>query len=138
MWAINAAKGKAEELTEKLKNNAFILNKTAHTMVTPNRVATQTLNAYQRGITNINTISRLDRNSRNVPVDPPAPYSSFKAGIRAKTFIPVRPSLDELIFKNRLNPLRLDSITSTDQMKVRVAQQVQRIKDISAFSFRQH
>jgi hypothetical protein len=137
MWAINAAKGKAEEVTEKLKNYAFALNKNAHNLVTPNRLAVQTLNACQRGITSINAISRLDRNSRNVPVDPPAPYSPFRADIRAKTFIPVRPTLDELVFKNRLDPLRLDSIRTTDQMKVRVAQQVQRIKDISAFSFRQ-
>jgi hypothetical protein len=137
MWVINAAKGKAEELSEKLKNYAFALNKNAHNLVTPSRVAVQTLNAHQRGITNINAISRLDRNSRNVPVDPPAPYSPFRADIRAKTFIPVRPTLDELVFKNRLHPLRLDSIRTADQMKVRVAQQVQRIKDISAFSFRQ-
>jgi len=86
---------------------------------------------------NNNSLSRLDRNSRNVPVDPPAAYKSFNAEIRVKTFQPVRPTLDELVYKNRITPLRLDSLRTITATKIKVAQNVQQIKDNSAFSFRQ-
>jgi len=137
LWAVNAAKGRAEEVYEKLKNDAYISSRTAHNLVTPQTIAIQTSAANTAGALNNNRASRLDRNSRNVPVDPPAAYKSYKADIRAKTFYPVRPTLDELVYKNRLHPLRLDSLRTILDTKVKIAQDVQRIKDNSAFSFRQ-
>jgi hypothetical protein len=86
---------------------------------------------------NNNYASRLDRASRNVPYSPPAAYSSYKAEISAKTFKPIRPNIDELVYKHRLHPLRLDSIRSVEEMKLKTAKYVQHINDISAFSFRQ-
>lgn len=136
-WAVNAATGKAEENSEKAKNKAFLLSRTAHALVTPQSIAVQTASANSAGALNNNRASRLDRLSRNPPVDPPPPYKSFNAGIRAQTFQPVRPSLDELVFKNRLAPLRLDSLRTILDTKVKVARDVQRINDISAFSFKQ-
>jgi hypothetical protein len=137
LWAVNAALGKAEELSEKLKEKSFILSRTAHNLVTPQTIAIQTTTANTAGQMNNNRLSRLDRNSRNPPVNPPNPYKSFQANIRAKTFQPIRPSLDELVFKNRITPLRLDSLRSIVETKVKVAQEVQEIKDKSGFSFRQ-
>lgn len=137
LWAANAATGKAEELCERAKDNAFILSRTAHDLVTPQKIAIQTASANRAGALNNNYASRLDRASRNVPVDPPPAYSSYKADIRAKLFKPVRPTLDELVYKNRLHPLRLDSLRTILDTKVKVAQEVQQINDLSAFSFRQ-
>ena len=85
----------------------------------------------------MNKISRLARISDAPPVISPKPYSSYKADIRAKRLLPVRPTLNELVYRNRLQPLRLDSLRSIIDTKVKVAQEVQYIHDISAFSFRQ-
>lgn len=137
LWAVNAAKGRAHEVSEKAKDVAFILSRTAHNLVTPQRIAIQTAGANRAGAINNNLASRLDRNSRSVPVDPPPAYKSFKADIRAKTFQPIRPSLDELVFKNRITPLRLDSLRTIMDTNIKVAEEVQRIYDTSAFSFRQ-
>jgi len=137
LWAVNAALGKAEELSEKLKEKSFVLSRTAHNLVSPQTIAIQTATANTAGQMNNNRLSRLDRNSRNPPIIPPNPYTSFQANIRAKTFQPIRPSLDELVFKNRITPLRLDSLRSIVDTKVKVAQVVQEIKDKSGFSFRQ-
>lgn len=137
LWRVNEAKGRAEEVSEKAKQTSLILSRTAHNLVTPQTIAIQTASANSAGRINNNSLSRLDRNSRNVPVDPPPAYKSFNADIRAKTFQPVRPTLDELVLKNRLTPLRLDSLRTVTATKLKVAQDVQHINDISAFSFRQ-
>ena len=137
LWSVNAAKGRAEEVSERAKEHALILSRTAHNLVTPQAIAVQTASANRAGALNNNRLSQLDRNSRNVPVDPPAAYKSFNADIRAKTFQPIRPTLDELVLKNRLAPLRLDSLRTVTATKIKVAQDVQHINDISAFSFRQ-
>ena len=137
LWSVNAAKGRAEEVSEKAKGHALILSRTAHNLVTPQTIAIQTASANRAGALNNNRLSQLDRNSRNVPVDPPAAYKPFNADIRAKTFQPIRPTLDELVYKNRLAPLRLDSLRTITSTKIKVAQEVQHINDISAFSFRQ-
>jgi len=137
LWLINAAKGKAEEVSEKAKHKAYILSRTAHTPVTPARIATQTYSAAVLGASNINMRSRISRNSDNPPEILPKAYSSYKADIRAKTFVPVRPTIDELVYRNRLQPLRLDSLRTILDTKVKVAEQVQYIRDMSAFSFRQ-
>ena len=136
-WLINAATGRAEEVAEKARSRSLILSRTAHNPVTPQTIAVQTGSANRAGMLNNNSLSRLDRNSRNVPVDPPAAYKSFNAEIRVKTFQPVRPTLDELVYKNRITPLRLDSLRTITATKIKVAQNVQQIKDNSAFSFRQ-
>ena len=138
LWSVNAAKGRAEEVSEKAKEHALILSRTAHNLVTPQAIAVHTASANRAGALNNNRLSQLDRNSRNVPVDPPPAYKSFNAQIRAKTFQPIRPTLDELVLKNRLAPLRLDSLRTVTATKIKVAQDVQHINDISAFSFRQH
>lgn len=137
-WLINAATGRAEEVAEKAKNRSLVLSRAAHNLISPQTIAIQTASANRAGALNNNSLSRLDRNSRNPHVNPPDAYNSFKAGIRATTLPPVRPSLDELVFKNRLAPLRLDSLRTITATKVKVAQDVQHINDISAFSFRQH
>jgi hypothetical protein len=137
LWRVNEAKGRAEEVSEKAKQTSLILSRTAHNSVTPQTIAIQTASANNAGRINNNNLSKLDRNSRNVPVDPPAAYKSFNAGIRVKAFQPVRPTLDELVLKNRLAPLRLDSLRTVTATKIKVAQDVQHINDISAFSFRQ-
>jgi hypothetical protein len=137
LWGVNKAKGKAEEISEKAKQTSLILSRTAHNLVTPQTIAIQTASANSAGRINNNSLSRLDRNSRSVPVDPPPAYKSFNADIRAKTFQGIRPTLDELVYKNRLAPLRLDSLRTITDTKIKVAQEVQHINDISAFSFRQ-
>lgn len=137
MWAINAATARAREVAEKLKNKTILLNNTAHNLVTPQKIAVQTASANRAGAFNINYISKLDRISRNVYLEPPTTYTGFKAGIRANTFIPIRPSLDELVYRNRIQPLKLDSLTTISALEIKVAQEVQQIKDNSAFSFRQ-
>lgn len=137
LWRVNEAKGKAQEVSEKAKQASLILSRTAHNLVTPQTIAIQTASANSAGRMNNNNLSRLDRNSRNVPVDPPRAYKPFNAEIRAKTFQPIRPTLDELVLKNRLHPLRLDSLRTITATKIKVAQEVQHINDISAFSFRQ-
>ena len=137
LWAANAATGKAQELCERAKDNAFILSRIAHNLVTPQKIATQTASANTAGALNNNYASRLDRASRNVPVDPPPAYSSYKADIRAKLFKPIRPTINQLVERNRLRPLRLDSLRTILDTKVKVAKDVQKINDLSAFSFRQ-
>lgn len=137
-WAVNAATGRAQEVSDKAKETSYILSRTAHDVVTPQKIAIQTASANSSGASNNNYLSRLDRNSRNVPVDPPAPYKPFKADIRVKTFQSIRPTLDELVYKHRLTPLRVDSLRTILETKIKVAQDVQHINDISAFSFRQH
>jgi hypothetical protein len=136
-WAVNAATGKANDVAEKIKNKAFLLNKTAHTLVTPQRIAIQTAAANAAGALNANYASRLDRASRNVFQDPPPAYASFKAGIRAKNNIPSRPSLQELVLRNNLQPLRLDSLRTLSATDVKIAEEVQKIRDTSAYSYRQ-
>jgi len=136
LWAINAATARAGEVAEKINNKTILLNNTAHTLVTPQKIAAQTASANNAGALNINFISRLERNSRNVYPEPPPAYSGFKADIRAKTLIPVRPSLDELVYRNRIQPLTLDSLRSISAVEIKVAQEVQKINDKSGFSFR--
>jgi hypothetical protein len=135
-WAVNAATARANELVEIAKNRAYLLSKTAHNLVTPQTIAIQTASANRTGALNNNYLSRLDRNSRN-PLLEPIPYKSFQAEIRAQTFQPVRPSLDELVYKNRITPLIPNSMPTILDTQVKVAQQVQRIKSASGFSYRQ-
>jgi hypothetical protein len=136
-WAVNAAKGRAEEVYEKAKEQAFTLSRTAHNLVTPQTIAIQTAAANTAGALNNNYASRLDRNSRNVPYSSPPKFSSYNADIRAKMIKPIRPTLETLVRRNRLHPIRLDSIRTVDAMNIKVATNVQHINDISAFSFRQ-
>jgi len=135
-WAVNAATDRAREVSEVARDKALLLSKTANNHVTPQNVAVQTAAANSTGNLNNNNLSRLDRNSRYPKFEPIA-YKSFQADIRAETFHPVRPSLDELVYKNRITPLRLNSMTSICDTNLKVAQQVQRIKDNSKHSFRQ-
>jgi hypothetical protein len=135
-WAVNAATGRAKEVVDAAKDKAHLLSRTANNSVTPQSIAIQTSSANRAGALNNNYLSRLDRNSRN-PLLEPAAYKSFQAEIRAQTFQPVRPSLDELVYKNRITPLVTNSMASITETKVKVAQQVQRIKTASGFSYRQ-
>ena len=137
LWAVNAAMDKADEISEKLKEKSFVLSRTAHNSVTPQTIAIQTATANRAGQMNNNMLSRLDRNSRNPPVIPPKPYTYFKATTRTTPFQPLRPSLDELVYKNRITPLRPDSLRTVLDTKIKVAQDVQELKDKSGFSFRQ-
>jgi hypothetical protein len=136
-WAINAAKGRAEEVSAQLRDRAYSLNRTAHTLVTPANIAVQTYSANSLGALNNNVISRMNRLSKNVPLDPPPAYKSYQADSQVKTFVPPHSKLDELLYKNKLYPLRLDSLTTILATKVKVAEDVQEIKDASAFSYRQ-
>ena len=115
----------------------MLLNNTAYNLISPQKIAVQTASANRAGAFYVNSISKLDRISNNVYPEPPPAYTGFKAGIRANTFIPVRPSLDELVYRNRIQPLKLDSLKTISEVKIKVAQEVQQIKDNSAFSFRQ-
>lgn len=136
LWSVNAALGRADEISEKLKEKSFISSRTAHNSVTPQSIAIQTATANTAGQMNNNMLSRLDRNSRNPPVIPPKPYTYFKASTRTTPFQPLRPSLDELVYKNRITPLRPDSLRTVLDTKIKVAQEVQELKDKSGFSFR--
>jgi len=136
LWSVNAALGRADEISEKLKEKAFALSRIAHNLVTPQNIAIQTATANTLGQMNNNMLSRLDRNSRNPPVIPPKPYTSFQATTRATKFQHLRPSLDELVYKNRITPLRPDSLRTVLDTKIKVAQDVQELKDKSGFSFR--
>jgi hypothetical protein len=135
-WAINAATARASEVAEITRNKAFLLNRTSNNSVTPQSIAVQTASAIRAGALNNNYFSQLDRNSREPRFEPIA-YKPFQADIRAQTFQPVRPTLDELVFKNRITPLVTNSMKSITETKVKVAQQVQRIKGASGFSYRQ-
>jgi hypothetical protein len=135
-WAVNAATERARQVADSAKNRAFLLSRTAHNTVTPQRIAIQTASANRAGALNNNYLSRLDRNSRN-PLFEPKAYKPFQAEIRAQTFQPVRPSLDQLVYNNRITPLVTNSMDSITDTKVKVAQQVQRIKTASGFSYRQ-
>ena len=135
-WTVNAATARANEVTEITKNKAILLNRTSNNSVTPQSIAIQTASANRAGTLNNNYLSRLDRNSRNPQLEPLA-YKPFQAEIRAQTFHPVRPTLDELVFKNRITPLVTNSMKSITETKVKVAQQVQRINTASGFSYRQ-
>lgn len=135
-WTINAATGRANEVMELAKNKAYILSNVAHNIVTPQTIAIQTAYANRAGAINNNYLSRLDRNSRN-PLFELKAYKPFQAEIRAQTFQPVRPSLDELVYKNRITPLVTNSMPTIAATQIKVAQQVQRIKSASGYSYRQ-
>jgi hypothetical protein len=135
-WAVNAAMDRAKEVSEIIKNKALVLSRTAHNLVTPQTIAIQTASANRSGALNNNYLSRLDRNSRN-PLNELKAFKPFQAEIRAQTFQPVRPTLDELVYKNRITPLVPNSMPTITDTKVKVAQQVQRIKSASGFSYRQ-
>lgn len=136
-WAINAAKGRAEEISKDARDKAYILNRTAHNLVTPGAIAVQTYSANLAGALNNNIISRNHRLSNNVPVDPPPAYQSFQADLQVTRSIPVNSKLDSLLYKNILDPLHLDSLSTVMATKIKVAEEVQQINDASAFSYRQ-
>ena len=136
-WSINTATARAREISEKLKDRAFLLSRTAHNLVTPEKIAVLTANANTLGALNANNISKIDRTSRNVYQSPPNAYTGFKANIRAETFIPVRSSLDELVYKNRIQPLKLDSLQAILDTKITIDKEVQQIRNNSSYSFRQ-
>ena len=136
-WAINAASARAEELAKQAREDAYMANVTAHNLVTPSQVAVQTYAANKSGRVNINAISRINRNSINGDKLPLLPYNSYQANIQAKTFIPVGPTISELIYRNSLPPYRPDSLRTIRDTLIKVTQNVQKIKDASAFSFRQ-
>ena len=135
-WVVNTATARAGEVAEITKNKAILLNRTSNNSVTPRSIAIQTASANRTGTLNNNYLSRLDRNSRN-PVFELKAYKPFQAEIRAQTFQPVRPTLDELVYKNRITPLVTNSMKSITEAKVKVAEQVQRIKSASGFSYKQ-
>ena len=135
-WAVNAATERARQVSDAAKDRAYVLSRIAHNSVTPQTIAIQTASANRAGALNNNYLSRLDRNSRN-PLFELKAYKPFQAEIRAQTFQPVRPSLDELVRNNRITPLVTNSMASITETKVKVAQQVQRIKTASGFSYRQ-
>lgn len=136
-WAINAAKSRAEEVSKAARDKAYILSRTAHNLVTPASIAVQTYSANSLGTLNNNAISRINRLSKNVPIDPPPAYESFQADSQVKTFVPEYSKLNELVYKNKLGKIRLDSLTTILATKIKVAQDVQQINDASAFSYRQ-
>ena len=135
-WAVNAATERAREVSEIAKNRAYLLSRTAHNLVTPQTIAIQTASANRAGALNNNYLSRLDRHSREPLLELKA-YKPFQAEIRAQTVQPVRPTLDELVYKNRITPLVTNSMATIIDTKVKVAQEVQRIKSASGFSYRQ-
>lgn len=135
-WTVNAATERARQVADIAKDRAHLLSRTAHTPVTPQTIAIQTASANRASAINNNNLSRLDRNSRN-PLFELKAYKPFQAEIRAQTLEPVRPSLDELVYKNRITPLVLNSMRSITDTKVKVAQQVQRIKSASGYSYTQ-
>ena len=137
LWAINAATARATEIAEKLKQRAFSLNRTARNLVTPEKLAGQTASANANAIINANNLSKLNRTSRNVYIGPPAAYTGFKAEIRGNIPVPIRPTLDELVYLNRIQPLRLDSLRTVRAVEIKVAQEVQKVLDNSVFSYRQ-
>jgi hypothetical protein len=137
LWAMNTATARAKEVAEKLKHRAFLLNRTAHNLVTPEKLAVQTASSNDNAIINTNLVAKLNRASRNVYIDPPVAYNGFKAEIRANLPVPIRPPLDELVYLNRIQPLRLDSLRTISAVNIKVAQEVQKILDNSVFSYRQ-
>jgi len=136
-WAINAAIARAKEVSDKLKEKVLLLNRSANNSMTPSKIAVQTAQANIAGSNLANAASRIGMLSRNIfPLPPPA-YSGFKADTRATISLPNRPSLNELVFRNRIEPLRLDSVRTINATNVKIAQEVQQINDMSIFSFRQ-
>jgi len=135
-WASNAASARATEVVEILRKKVYELNRNARKLLTPEKIAVMTSSANYNGSLNSNYISNLDRTSRNVYPSPPPAYNGFKADIRAKTFIPVGPPMGELLYKNTIQPLRLDSLRTINDVIVKVTQEVQEVKDKSAFSFK--
>ena len=137
LWAINAASARAKEVSDKLKDKVFLLNRTANNPVTYQKLAVQTASANAAGILSAYRTSRLNNNSRNTNKEDPPAYNRFKATHRANTIPSIRPSLDELVYRNRIQPLRLDSLRTISAINIKVAQDVQHITDKSAFSYRQ-
>jgi len=137
LWAINAATARAREVAEKLKNRAFLLNRTANNLVTAEKLAVQTSSANANSIINANNLSKLNRTSRNVFIGPPQPYTGFKAEYRANLPVAVRPSLDELVYLNRIQSYKVNSLRTVSAVNIKVAQNVQKMIDNSAFSYRQ-
>jgi hypothetical protein len=136
LWAINAASARAKEVSDKLKDKVLLLNRTANNPVTYQKLAVQTASANAAGILSGYRTFRLNNNSRNINNDPPV-YNRFKATHRANTIPSIRPTLDELVYRNRIQPLRLDSLRSISAINIKVAQDVQHITDKSAFSYKQ-
>jgi hypothetical protein len=137
LWAINAASAKAKEVADKLKDKVILLNRTVNNPVTFQKLADQTASANTAGILSAHQTFRINNNSRNTNKKPPPVYNKFKADIRAKTITPIRPTLDELVYRNRIQPLRLDSLRTVCAVNIKVAQNVQQISDKSEFSYTQ-
>lgn len=137
LWAINAATARAKEVADELKQRVLLLNRTAHNLVTPEKLAVQTASANANSFINANNTSKLNRASRNVYIGPPAAYTGFKAEYRANLPVAVRPSLDELVYLNRIQSYRVDSLRTVSAVDIKVAKDVQKMIDGSAFSYRQ-
>jgi len=139
LWAANAASGKAREVSDKLKEVAFLFSRNAHNLVTSQRLAIQTASANRAGAQYIYNTARITRLSNPVIQPPVITNNGFKATIRAKILPPinVRPSLETLIRSSTVDSLRPDSLRSISDTRVKVGQEIQQLKDNSIFSFRQ-
>jgi hypothetical protein len=45
----------------------------------------------------------------------------FKADIRAKTIVPIKPSMDYLVFRNKIQTLGLNSLKTIGATNIKVA-----------------
>jgi hypothetical protein len=137
LWAVNSATARAKEISEKIKDKVFLLNKTTHTSITSSKIAVQTAEANTLGTNLANSISRTNMVSRNIHPLPPPAYNGFKAAIRANTFVPIKPSPEYHVFRDKIPILNLNSLKTISATNIKVAQDVQQIKDMSIYSFRQ-
>ena len=135
---LNDAKEKSQAISDKLLPRLISSNNNANNLVTPQRIATQTFASNKAGAKLAYNNSLLQRLSKDGIPSPPKPYNSFKAGIRAQTLPPIaNPNIQQLIERNKIQPVGLNSLRTISDTQLKLAQNVQYISDQSKFSFRQ-
>jgi len=139
LWAANAASAKAREISDKLKDAAFLFSRNAHNPVTSQRLAIQTASANRAGAEYIYNTARIARLSNPVIQTPLLTNPGYKASIRAKILPPIniRPSLEILIRASTVESLRPDSIRSINATTAKIGEEIQQLKENSIFLLRQ-
>jgi hypothetical protein len=136
-WAINAANDKANSISDTLRSSIILLNTTANTLITPQKLAIQTAAAYTAGATIAYKNSRLARLSNNTTALENPPNNSFKSIAPVPIVPPTTPNIDDLLARTAISPYNINSLPSIRLMQKRAQQNGQIVFDKSAFSFRQ-
>jgi hypothetical protein len=136
LWSVNSIKDEAQTQYNAYENKSLLLNTTSKNIINANTIESQTTYSTTAAKLMENAKSRLMRQSSNLPKRHDIPYTSYKAGIRAKLPLNSTNRPENSFYRTPGEEFNLKSINTVSESLIQITKETQEIKDTSSVLLR--